>query len=91
MNGLTLKHLRYLSALAEHRHFGRAAQACAITQPALSIQIKDLEALVDAPLVERDTRQIRLTQLGQALVAKAQTILGEIDEIEGLVRAARGR
>lgn len=91
MIGMTLKQLRYLSALAEHGHFGRAAQACAITQPALSIQIRDLEALVQAPLVERDTRRIRMTQLGQALVARANTILGEIDEIEELVRAARGR
>lgn len=90
MIGLTLKHLRYLNALAEHGHFGRAAQACAISQPALSIQIKELESMVGAPLVERSARQIRMTPLGQALVAKAQEILMGVDDIGDLIRASQG-
>ena len=71
MNGLTMKHLRYFEALARLGHFGRAAEACAVTQPALSMQIKELEALIGAPLVERSARQIRLTALDAALDAAA--------------------
>ena len=64
MIGLTLKHLRYFDALAQHRHFGRAAESCSISQPALSLQIKELETMFGAPLVERGARQIRLTAAG---------------------------
>lgn len=90
MIGLTLKHLRYIDALARHGHFGRAAEACAITQPALSLQIKELEAMLGAPLVERAARQIRLTSFGQEFVARARSILLEVDELGDLVRAAKG-
>ncbi|MEO1679870.1 MAG: LysR substrate-binding domain-containing protein [Pseudomonadota bacterium] len=90
MKGLTLKHLRYFEALARHRHFGRAADACAISQPALSLQIKELEGMLGAPLVERATRKIRLTALGEEFVARAQKILREVDELDDLVRAAQG-
>jgi LysR family hydrogen peroxide-inducible transcriptional activator len=50
---ITLKQLRYLSALAQHGHFGRAAKECAVTQPALSMQIQELEGELGVPLVER--------------------------------------
>jgi len=90
MNGLTLKQLRYLDALARHAHFGRAAEACAISQPALSQQIKELEGMVGAPLVERATRQVRLTALGEAFVERAQKILLGVDELGELARAATG-
>ncbi|MEM9430066.1 MAG: hydrogen peroxide-inducible genes activator [Pseudomonadota bacterium] len=90
MIGLTLKHLRYIDALARHGHFGRAAEACAITQPALSLQIKELEGMLGAPLVERAARQIRLTSFGQDFVARARSILLEVDELGDLVRAAKG-
>jgi LysR family hydrogen peroxide-inducible transcriptional activator len=50
---LTFRQLRYLAALTEHRHFGRAAQACSVTQPALSMQIRELERLLGIELVER--------------------------------------
>ena len=53
MNLITMKHLRYFEALARHRHFGRAAEACAISQPALSLQMKELEEILGAPLIER--------------------------------------
>ena len=56
---ITLRQLRYLGALAEHRHFGRAAEACAVTQPALSMQIKDLEQQLGVDLVERRARRSR--------------------------------
>lgn len=90
MIGFTLKHLRYLDALARHAHFGRAADSCGISQPALSMQIKELEAMVGAPLVERQSRQIFLTTLGEEFVARARTILVHVDELNDLVRSGEG-
>lgn len=90
MNGLTLKHLRYFDALSRHQHFGRAAADCNISQPALSIQIKELEAMIGAPLVERTARQVRLTALGEAFVQRGRKILLDVDELDDLVRAAEG-
>lgn len=90
MIGLTLKHLRYFHALAQHRHFGRAADACAISQPALSLQIKELEALFGVALVERNAREIRLTSVGEALLDKARGILLAVGELDDLARAAKG-
>lgn len=89
MNNITLKHLRYFEALAQNGHFGRAAAACAISQPALSLQIKELEEIVGAPLVERDTRHVRLTGLGESFAAQARDILHAADELQDLARAAR--
>ncbi|NRB34706.1 MAG: LysR family transcriptional regulator [Rhodobacteraceae bacterium] len=86
MKTLTLKHLRYFEALTAHGHFGRAAQACAISQPALSLQIKELEILMGGPLVERAAREIRLTALGEDVLARAQEILERVDDLGGLVR-----
>ena len=68
---ITLKQLRYLSALAEHRHFGRAADACAVTQPALSMQIHELERELGVQLVERRPGDVALTDIGLE-VARAQ-------------------
>ncbi|MGR3321493.1 MAG: LysR substrate-binding domain-containing protein [Pseudooceanicola sp.] len=90
MIGLTMKHLRYFEALARHGHFGHAAEACSISQPALSVQMKELEALLGAPLIERTPRRIRLTSLGEALAERARDILRAVDEIEDLARAAQG-
>lgn len=89
MIGLTLKHLRYFEALATHQHFGRAAESCAITQPALSLQIKELEAMVGGPLVERTSRKVHLTMLGEDFVARARKILLDVDELGDLVRASK--
>jgi len=90
MNGVTLKHLRYFEALSRHGHFGRAAKACGISQPALSVQIKELETLLGAPLIERSARQIRLSSLGEALAERARDILRAVDELGDLARASRG-
>ena len=90
MNGLTLKHLRYFEALAQHGHFGRAAEACAISQPALSVQVRELEAILGAPLVERGPRRIRLTSLGETLAVRARDILRSVDDLGELARAASG-
>jgi len=91
MNGLTMKHLRYFDSLARAGHFGRAAQACSITQPALSLQIKELETMLGANLVERAPREIRLTALGTDFAARARDILRAVDELGDLARASRDR
>ncbi len=65
MANLTLKQLRHFEALARHGHFGRAADPCAISQPALSVQIKELEATLATALFERGARQVWLTGFGQ--------------------------
>ena len=59
---MTLRQLRYFEALARHSHFGRAAAACSISQPALSMQIKELEDALGAVLIERGARQVRLNE-----------------------------
>lgn len=90
MNGITLKHLRYFDALARHTHFGRAAESCGISQPALSVQIKELEAMLGAPLVERSARQVGLTSLGEAFLERARRILVQVGELNDLARSATG-
>lgn len=90
MMNVTVKQLRYFDALARHRHFGRAAEACAISQPALSVQMKELEALFGAPLIERGPRAIRLSALGEDLIQRARSILRAVDELEDLARGASG-
>jgi LysR family transcriptional regulator, hydrogen peroxide-inducible genes activator len=90
MIGITIRHLRYVDALARTGHFGRAAALCAISQPALSIQIKELEAMLGAKLFERSARQVRLTSLGEAFALRARDILRAIDELGDLARASAG-
>ncbi|MBP1884126.1 LysR family hydrogen peroxide-inducible transcriptional activator [Ensifer mexicanus] len=85
-----MKHLRYFDALARIGHFGRAAESCAVSQPALSVQIRELEQVVGSPLVERGGRHIRLTGLGEAFALRARAILRLVDELEDLGKATRG-
>jgi LysR family hydrogen peroxide-inducible transcriptional activator len=87
---ISMRHLRYFEAVARHGHFGRAAEACAISQPALSLQVKELEELLGAPLVERGGRRIRLTDHGEAVAARARAILRSVEELGDLARARRG-
>jgi LysR family transcriptional regulator, hydrogen peroxide-inducible genes activator len=90
MINLTLKQLRYFDALARHQHFGRAAEACAISQPALSLQVKELERMFGTALVERSARKVRLTSAGEDLIRKGRDILLAVEELQGLVRATDG-
>jgi LysR family hydrogen peroxide-inducible transcriptional activator len=85
-----MKHLRYFEALSRHRHFGRAAEVCAISQPALSVQMKDLEEILGAPLIERGARRVRLTSLGEAFAVRVRDILRAVDELGDLARASHG-
>ncbi len=91
MKNLTLKQLRYFEALARQGHFGRAADSCAISQPALSMQIKDLEESFGAALFERGPRQVRLTSFGEEIALRVRNILRATEELCGLARATRGR
>ncbi|MDD2869969.1 hydrogen peroxide-inducible genes activator [Neomegalonema sp.] len=91
MTKLSMKHLRYFEALARIGHFGRAAEDRMVSQPALSLQIKELETLIGAPLVERGSRGIRLTRLGEEFARRAREILQAARDLEEIGRAARGR
>jgi LysR family hydrogen peroxide-inducible transcriptional activator len=88
---VTLRQLHYFDALATHSHFGRAAAACAISQPALSMQIKELEEVLGAVLIERGARQVRLTQFGQEAALRVRDILRSIDELGDFARASQDR
>jgi LysR family hydrogen peroxide-inducible transcriptional activator len=90
MKNVTLRQLRYVEALAQHGHFGRAAEACAISQPALSVQIRELEEALGTALFERGARQVRVTSFGAAFSARARDILRAVDELGELARVARG-
>jgi LysR family hydrogen peroxide-inducible transcriptional activator len=89
MQNLSLRQLRYFDALARHRHFGRAAEASSISQPALSMQIRELEDSLGTPLLERSARNLRLTPFGEDFLTRARAILRQTEELEDLARAAR--
>ena len=91
MINVTLRQLRYFDALARHGHFGRAAEACAISQPALSMQIKELEDTLGGMLLERSARQVALTRFGEDLARRARDILRSVDELGDFARASRDR
>ena len=84
----TLKQLQYLVALKDHGHFGRAAEACFVTQSTLSAGLRELESLIGITLVERTRRVVRFTPLGLRIADKAQRVLREAEELGDLARAA---
>lgn len=87
MNNLTLKQIRAVEALARHQHFGRAAESLAISQPAISLQIKELEDVLGAALFERGTRHVKLTGFGEDFLKRARPILRSVDDLFDLARA----
>src|SRR5947208_8846744 len=86
---LKLKDLRYLVAVADNRHFGRAAARCFVSQPTLSAQLKKLEDYLGVQLIERQPKHIGLTQAGEQIVARARRILEATEELVTLARAHR--
>jgi LysR family transcriptional regulator, hydrogen peroxide-inducible genes activator len=86
---LNIRDLAYLCAVAEHRHFGRAAHACAITQPALSERVRRIEDALDAVIFERTRRSVLLTPTGREIVDRARRLLDEADEIDAVAHARR--
>ena len=87
---LNLRDFAYLCAIAEYRHFGRAAEACAITQPALSERVRRIEEALDIVVFERTKRSVLLTPTGKDIVERARRLLEEADAIDVLARAHHG-
>jgi len=85
----SLRQLRYLIALSEHLNFRVAAEACFVTQSTLSAGLKELESLLDVALVERDTRSVRLTDIGSEVVARARTLLAQAQDLVEVARLAQ--
>jgi LysR family hydrogen peroxide-inducible transcriptional activator len=83
---MNLRDLRYFVALAEHKHFGRAAQASFVSQPTLSTQIKKLEDELGVALVERTPRKVLLTEAGKEILLRAREVLTEVDQIKAIAR-----
>lgn len=86
---MNLQELRYLVAIAEHRHFGRAAEACNVSQPTLSSQIKKLEDELEVTLLERTNKRVALTPVGSQILQHARRALAEAAQMEAVARAAR--
>ncbi len=85
MNKFSLKQLRYFDAVARLEHFGDAAHACSVTQPALSMQIKTLEDMLGQKLIERQSRRAKLTPFGEMFLAHAQEVLQSTNQLEEFV------
>jgi LysR family transcriptional regulator, hydrogen peroxide-inducible genes activator len=83
----TLKQLQYLVSLRRHEHFGKAAEACFVTQSTLSAALRELEALLGITLVERTRRLVRFTALGEKVADKAVRVLREAEELTELASA----
>lgn len=83
---ITLRQLRYLVALAKHGHFGRAAEACSVTQPALSMQIRDLERTLGIKVVERKPREAMLTDAGREIARRGEEVLAASRDLVDFAR-----
>ncbi len=88
MSSLTLKQFKYFDALARLGHFGNAAAVCSISQPALSMQIKEMEQTLGTALFERSARHVRLTAFGEEIRTRVREILSLVDQLDDLVRAS---
>jgi LysR family hydrogen peroxide-inducible transcriptional activator len=87
---MTLQELRYLVALAEHGHFGRAATACNVSQSTLSTQIKNLELQLGVKLFERTTKSVSVTAVGREIAGRARQVLEEVDAIMSVAHTISG-
>ena len=83
---MNLRDLRYLIALADQRHFGRAADACHVSQPTLSTQIRKLEEELGVQLIERAPRQVMLTPIGRDILARARRVIAEVEQMHESAR-----
>jgi LysR family hydrogen peroxide-inducible transcriptional activator len=89
MTDIKLKDLRYLVAVADSRHFGRAAERCFVSQPTLSAQLKKLEEYLGVQLIERQPNNVSLTEAGEQIVSRARRILEASEEVVTLARSHR--
>lgn len=86
---MNLRDLKYLVALADELHFGRAAERCFVSQPTLSAQIRKLEEYLGVPLVERQPKRVSITPAGEKIVERARRVLQEADAIVELAKSDR--
>ena len=86
----SIRQLRYLVAVAEHRHFSKAAEACFVTQSTLSTAIRELERQLGVVIFERNRKSVLITPVGEKLLAQARAILGEVEDFVSLARAEKG-
>lgn len=89
LTAVTLPELRYVVALAEQRHFGRAARACNVTQPTLSAQVQKLERTLGVVLFERSSKSVQPTALGERVIEQARAVLDATEKIRDLVQSGR--
>ena len=83
----SIKQLKYLCAVAEHRHFSKAAAACHVTQSTLSAAIAELESQLGVKVFERNKKTVLITSLGEKLLAQARIVLGDVEDFVGIARA----
>lgn len=86
---MNIRDLKYLVALADHQHFGKAAEACFVSQPALSMQIKKLESVLDIQLLERTNKSVLFTKSGLMIAERARDILNQIEEMQDVAKLAK--
>ena len=86
---MTLTELRYIVAVARHRHFGKAAEACFVSQPTLSVAVRKLEEELGIRLFERSHSDVLVTETGATIVAQAETVLHAAEGVRGIAEAAR--
>ena len=84
---MTLTEMRYIVALARERHFGKAAEACHVSQPTLSVALKKVEGQIGAALFERTATDVRITSLGERIVEQARRVLAEAVKLEEIAEA----
>lgn len=88
---MTLTELRYAIALANEKHFGRAAKACHVSQPTLSVAIHKLEADLGVALFERDRNYVRVTDLGEKIIAQARYVLESVDALHDIAQGGKSQ
>ena len=86
---MTLTELRYIVAVARERHFGRAAEACFVSQPTLSVAVKKLEEELDVKIFERGGNEVSVTPLGEAIVRQAQVVIEQAAAVKEIAKSGK--
>lgn len=86
---MNLRDLKYLSAVAKHKHFGKAAEACHVSQPTLSTQLRKLEEFLEVKLFDRDNKSVFITPIGKKILERAERAIFEADQIIDIAKMAK--